>query len=203
MVSIINDSFIEDDKRVTSNLFLSSLNSWYPEGLKCKVNKLSRPFNGRYNETLILPCILEVLEKMEWCRTRELDEEGNIKYVENPVTANEEVSIVVSDDIKFVTFYLKLKVEMGLDTDPELIVHNQSSAYDLINSAYMSNGILPIGNHKSFITNTDELYEYLTDYTFKAFADKGNFNGKKYFKLKTDDVTEPNPFRRTIPNFAD
>lgn len=203
MAYLIDDVDYDEDKRVTSNLFLSSLNTWYPEGKKCKVKRLIRPFNGKTNDYLIIPCIVEILDEMKWCRARELDGNGEVIYEENPLNGNDEISITIIEDAKYVTFYLRLKVELGNTNENELIVNKQSSSYELINSAYISNGILPVGNNKSFITNTQELYEYLNEYHFTAYAGKGDFKGRKYFKLKTNQVTEKDPLRNSIPNYAD
>lgn len=179
---------------VTSQTFLSSINTWYNEkGIHCSVNLVSDFFKSNFNNKKEpnIAVKLNILEDMPKCRARALDNEGKVIKVEDEISGESKPKIELIKNPEEVTFFFKLK-EVGKHGDEtegeEAFISKNSSAYPLINLAFTSNGDLDESNDKSIIANNEELKNALEGFEFIAKCAKGDFKGKKYNYLLAEPV---------------
>ena len=192
MVRVVDNENRAD--AVTSQTFLSSINTWYNEkGIHCSVNLVSDFFKSNFSNKKEpnIAVKINILEDMPKCRARALDNEGNVIKVEDEISGESKPKIELIKNPEEVTFFFKLK-EVGKQGDEtegeEAFISKNSSAYPLINLALISNGDLDEGNDKSVIANNEELKNALEGFEFIAKCGKGDFKGKKYNYLLAEPV---------------
>ena len=177
--------------RVTSRLFLISLMKWYDEtGIKMGIEKVSNLFDNKNDKDKKgIAVTSSILQDMEKCRVRKVDETGKLVKKEDEETGEEKVVTEIVDDVEEVTFFFNVS-QKGVDAEKgEFKVNPLSSCYPLFNYAFIESGDLPEGNTKGFICDIDELKEALQGLEFIGKAKYESFNGgKKYPVLIVEDV---------------
>lgn len=179
----------KDADPVTSKYFMSSIKSWYnKKGIKVGVEKVSNLFpNKQDKKKRGVAVTLSVLDEMPKCRSRVIDEKGNVVRVEDDVTGEERDEIAIISDPDEVTFFFNVRIE-----DEELnefSVNPKASCFPLFNFAFMATGDLPDGNKKGFICNIEELQASLKGIEFNA-------------KVKEEKFQGGNPYMVLIPSVA-
>ena len=177
--------------RVTSKLFLLSVKKWYNEkGLKMGIEKVSNLFANKNDaKKRGIAVTSSILDDMEKCRVRKVDENGKFVKKEDEETGEEKQVTEIVDDVEEVTFFFNVS-QKGVDAEKgEFKVNPLSSCYPLFNFAFIQAGDLPEGNTKGFICDIDELKEALEELEFIGKAKYESFNGgTKYPVLLAEDV---------------
>ena len=181
----------QEQDRVTSRLYLISIMKWYKDdGIKMGIEKVSNLFdnkNDKNKKGIAVTC--SILQEMEKCRVRKIDDKGNVVTKEDEDTGEDKVVTEVVDDVEEVTFFFNVN-QKGVDAEKgEFKVNNLSSCFPLFNFAFIQSGDLPEGNEKGFICDIDELKEALEGLEFIGKAKYESFNGgKKYPVLLVEDI---------------
>lgn len=171
----INEEKKEADA-VTSKLFLTSINSWYKDGVKVGVEKVSNLYPNKQDKNKRgIAVTLSVLGDMPKCRARAIDENGKVIMIEDDNTGEEVPKIVNIEDPGEVTFFYNVRIED--EEKNEFSVNPKASCFQLFNFAFMATGDLPQDNAKGFIASIDELKASLKGIEFMAKAKKESFSG--------------------------
>lgn len=171
----INEEKKEADA-VTSKLFLTSINSWYKDGVKVGVEKVSNLYPNKQDKNKRgIAVTLSVLGDMPKCRARAIDENGKVIMIEDDNTGEEVPKIVNIEDPGEVTFFYNVRIED--EEKNEFSVNPKASCFPLFNFAFMATGDLPQDNAKGFIASIDELKASLKGIEFMAKAKKESFSG--------------------------
>lgn len=171
----INEEKKEADA-VTSKLFLTSINSWYKNGIKVGIEKVSNLYPNKQDKNKRgIAVTLSILGDMPKCRARAIDENGKVIMVEDDNTGEEVPKIINIEDPDEVTFFYNVRIED--EEKNEFSVNPKSSCFPLFNFAFMATGDLPQENTKGFIASIDELKASLKGIEFMAKAKKESFSG--------------------------
>ena len=171
----INEEKKEADA-VTSKLFLTSINSWYKNGIKVGIEKVSNLYPNKQDKNKRgIAVTLSILGDMPKCRARAIDENGKVIMVEDDNTGEEVPKIINIEDPGEVTFFYNVRIED--EEKNEFSVNPKSSCFPLFNFAFMATGDLPQENTKGFIASIDELKASLKGIEFMAKAKKESFSG--------------------------
>ncbi len=176
----INEEKKEADA-VTSKLFLTSINSWYKDGIKVGVEKVSNLYPNKQDKNKKgIAVTLSVLDEMPKCRARVIDDDGQIVMKEDEETGEEVPKMTTIEDPDEVTFFFNVSIK-GLKPEEvekgEFTVNPKSSCFPLFNFAFQATGDLPQDNMKGFICTVDELKASLKGIEFMAKAKKESFSG--------------------------
>lgn len=200
---IVENEQTED--AVTSQLFLSTINTWYNErGIHCSVNLVTDFFKTKYSKNA--PNIgvkINILEDMPKCRARVI-EEGAVVKVEDELTGEQRPKIEIIENPEQVTFFLRLKEVKKQENSEEekAFISNKSSAFPLINFGAIANGDLPENNTYSFKVNQEDIQQALEGLEFIAKCGKGNFNGKQYHYLVAEPIGQQEILPETVTDTA-
>lgn len=171
----INEEKKEADA-VTSKLFLTSINSWYKQGVKVGVEKVSNLYPNKQDKNKRgIAVTLSILGDMPKCRARVIDDDGRVVMVEDDATGEEVPKITNIEDPGEVTFFYNVRIED--EEKNEFSVNPKASCFPLFNFAFMATGDLPQENTKGFIASIDELKASLKGIEFMAKAKKESFSG--------------------------
>lgn len=172
----INEEKKEADA-VTSKYFLSSIKSWYnKKGIKVGVEKVSSLYANKQDKNKRgIAVTFSILDDMPKCRSRVIDDNGNVVRVEDDVTGEERDEIAIISDPDQVTFFYNVRIED--EEKNEFSVNPKSSCYPLFNFAFIATGDLPEDNTKGFIASIDELQASLKGIEFKAKVKEERFQG--------------------------
>lgn len=171
----INEEKKEADA-VTSKLFLTSINSWYKNGIKVGIEKVSNLYPNKQDKNKRgIAVTLSILGDMPKCRARAIDEKGKVIMVEDDNTGEEVPKIVNIEDPGEVTFFYNVRIED--EEKNEFSVNPKASCFPLFNFVFMATGDLPQENTKGFIASIDELKASLKGIEFMAKAKKESFSG--------------------------
>ena len=162
---------------VTSKYFLSSIKSWYnKKGIKVGVEKVSSLYANKQDKNKRgIAVTFSILDDMPKCRSRVIDDNGNVVRVEDDVTGEERDEIAIISDPDQVTFFYNVRIED--EEKNEFSVNPKSSCYPLFNFAFIATGDLPEDNTKGFIASIDELQASLKGIEFKAKVKEERFQG--------------------------
>lgn len=186
----INEEKKEADA-VTSRYFMSSIKSWYnKKGIKMGVEKVSNLYpNKNDKKKRGVAVTFSILDDMPKCRSRVIDNKGNVVRVEDETTGEERDKIEIISDPDTVTFFFNVRLE-----DEELnefSVNPKASCFPLFNWAFMKNEDLPDGNTKGFICNIEELQYALESQEFMGTVKEESFQGgKPYMVLIPVDIVD-------------
>lgn len=181
----------QEQDRVTSRLFLVSIMKWYKEdGIKMGIEKVSNLYDNKQDSSkkgIAVTC--SILQEMEKCRVRKINENGKVVKKEDEETGEEKTVTEIVDDVEEVTFFYNVS-QKNVDAEKgEFKVSTLSSCYPLFNYAFIQSGDLPEGNTKGFICDIDELKEALEGLEFIGKAKYESFKGgKKYPVLLAEDI---------------
>lgn len=171
----INEEKKEADA-VTSKLFLTSINSWYKEGIKVGVEKVSKLYPNKQDKNKRgVAVTLSILDEMDKCRARAIDDNGQVIMVEDEETGEEKPKMTTIQDPQEVTFFYNVRIED--EEKNEFSVNPKASCFPLFNFAFQATGDLPQDNTKGFICDIDELKASLKGIEFMAKAKKESFSG--------------------------
>ena len=82
MVSIKEEKqSIKKDDAITKRTFLSSLLSWYPKGVPCNVDSISKIFSDYSGDPSV--CVTLEIVEMEKCRMRDIGDDGKAIQIED------------------------------------------------------------------------------------------------------------------------
>ena len=175
-------NFEEIDKSITKKMFLSSILSWYPQGVQCHVEKVSKVLKDKFSkvpEDRNISIIIKI-DDMEKCRMRELDDEGKPIQVENEYGEKQDKIIVGDATGKKVSLFFKLKLDEE-DTMGDLFhVSNMSAFYPLINYGCIKKELVPEDNTDGFAITHEEIVNALEDLSFIAKSEQVNQNNSKF-----------------------
>lgn len=172
---------INEEKReadaVTSKLFLTSINSWYKKrGIKVGVEKVSNLYPNKQDKNKRgVAVTLSILDEMDKCRARAIDDNGQVIMVEDEETGEEKPKMTTIQDPQEVTFFYNVRIED--EEKNEFSVNPKASCFPLFNFAFQATGDLPQDNTKGFICDIDELKASLKGIEFMAKAKKESFSG--------------------------
>ena len=172
---------INEEKReadaVTSKLFLTSINSWYKKrGIKVGVEKVSNLYPNKQDKNKRgVAVTLSILDEMDKCRARAIDDNGQVIMVEDEETGEEKPKMTTIKDPQEVTFFYNVRIED--EEKNEFSVNPKASCFPLFNFAFQATGDLPQDNTKGFICDIDELKASLKGIEFMAKAKKESFSG--------------------------
>ena len=171
----INEEKKEADA-VTSKLFLTSINSWYKDGIKVGVEKVSKLYPNKQDKNKRgVAVTLSILDEMDKCRARAIDDNGQVIMVEDEETGEEKPKMTTIQDPQEVTFFYNVRIED--EEKNEFSVNPKASCFPLFNFAFQATGELPQDNTKGFICDIDELKASLKGIEFMAKAKKESFSG--------------------------
>lgn len=196
MVTIHDDSNKNENRKddpITKRTFLSSLLSWYPDGIPCEVESISNIFqNAMNNNKPSLFVNLKILS-MGRCRMRNIGEDGKAIKINNEL--GEAVDEIVEMDAseKNVSLSFNLKYSENDDTGDLFSIHELSSFFPLLNYGLIQRDMIPSSNKKGFDLSYEEILEALEELGFIAKAEriepKGN-SFKPYNKLIVGEKSE-------------
>ena len=174
----------EKDSGITKKTFLSSILSWYPQGVSCQVDQVSKVFSDFSGDPAINITIK--IDEMERCRMRELDDEGKPIKVENEF--GEEQDKIIEGDAtgKKVPLFFKLKYDEEDDMGELFYVSNWSAFFPLLNYGCIENELVPEDNEDGFAITRDEIVDALGELSFIAKSERvepKNSKFKAYNKL--------------------
>lgn len=154
MVEIIKSENSFDDDKVTQDTFLSSVKSWYNDkGIHCGVERVYvTQKEGNFGKYSLFTLKCSILDDMEKCRARVLDDDGKVVMTEDNL-GNEVEEIEIIDDAQEVTFFLFANHDK--DQDNVLICGANSGLADFVIPVFISCGELP-SNFKDGIKFTEE-----------------------------------------------
>lgn len=153
------------DERITQDTFLSSVKSWYPDdGVLLGVENVY-PFETNYQNTpkkgFVVKC--SILDDMEKCRARVIDQNGKAKKMEDQ-WGNLVDELETVDDADAVTLFIK-----GINMDEgNLKIGNLASAWEFINPVFVASGVLSENNKDGIIFTEEEFLECIEGYEFKC-----------------------------------
>ena len=186
----INEEKKEADA-VTSKYFMSSVKSWYnKDGIKLGVERVSDLYTNKNDKKKRgIAVTFSILDDMEKCRARVIDEKGNVVKEEDEVTGETRDKIELISDPDMVTFFYNVRIE---DEElKEFSVNPKASCFPLFNWAFIKNEDLPEDNKKGFICNIEELQYALESAEFMATVKEERFQGgNPYMVLIPSDVVD-------------
>lgn len=166
---------------VTARLFLNSLKKWYNEdGIHCCVSSISKPQSTDREDRVSLAFNLDILEDMEECFAREIDENGQVVQITDEFGEDKD-KIVRIKNPEEVTIWLNIAVENP--ENDEYKAYNIGSAFPLINFAFIESGDVTAGNKKNLIFTYDELLDVVEGLEFKAHTESRSYKGGKQYQV--------------------
>lgn len=166
---IKNESQFEDDP-VSQETFLSSIKSWYPNGIHIGVEKyFLKEKDGKWGKYLSVTLKCSILEDMEKCRARVIGEDGKVVMTEDAM-GNEIAEIQIIKDPQEVTLFLSIKYDK--DNQELLHIGGYQAVADFIRPCFQASGLVPLDHNDGFKCTVDELEECLDGYECKILYAK-------------------------------
>ena len=173
---------------VTSSLFLSSINSWYPDGVEMIVDRVGKYFPNPNNATQTSFAVtFSILSPMEKCRARVIGEDGDYVWVEDDITGKEIPKIEIISNPKQVTIFYKGKQDENSD---EIQCASLSNLFPLLKFAFEQGGMDMSSFSNGFWFAREELEEYLHGLHFIGKVEKRSMSGNSYFVLIPEELPE-------------
>ena len=189
MVSIKEDKQTQKkDDAITKRTFLSSLLSWYPKGVPCNVDSISKVFADYSGDPSI--CVTLQIEEMERCRMRDIGDDGNAIQIEDEF--GEKRDKIIEGDVSGMTvpLFFKLKYDEDDDMGDLFDISSWSAIFPLLNYGCIERELIPGGNQKGFSINHDEIVDALEGLSFIAKSERvvpSNSKIKPFNKLIVGD----------------
>lgn len=164
------------DDKITQNTFLSSLNSWYKDGVKIGVERCS-PFNhkGRYSDKVGFAINCSILDGMDKCRARVIGEDGKAETMEDQLGNTVEKVEIIEDEIDRVTLFISF---LSVNDDGSIHITKNSASSKVIFPVMVASGLIPEDVSFDYIDFTsDEFVEACESYECLCKASK-NKNGR-------------------------
>lgn len=196
-----------DDRKITNKTFLATLTKededgklLYPNGIHVGVERVVGPKNNTdFNNKpqVQLTVVLSILDPLKHgILGFEYNENGEKVQREIEGELVDKMITYSEDEADEVAFYFKIrngKVEHE-DENIKCTIYNLSSAFPLINTAFLESGFKNPQN-KNIECTTDEIIEVLEGLEFMAGAEWDSFKGgRKYRKLivKSTEIPKEN-----------
>ncbi|MGL6298833.1 MAG: hypothetical protein ACRC1M_06690 [Methanobacteriaceae archaeon] len=165
---------------VNGQLFLGSIADWYPKGVNCSVSAVKDIYKTDKGD-LKLGLIIYIMDKLEKCRTYELDEDNKPVQVKNKKSGKMESNIIITSNPEFASLPLKVKEDEGDEEgNQEYYIHPNASLWPLLNAGFIKSGDLTKGNTDAIICTHEEMVEALSGFEFKATAEEREYQGVYY-----------------------
>lgn len=171
MVNLKDDSQSQKkDDAITKRTFLSSLLSWYPKGVPCTVESVSKIFADYSGDPSI--CVTLEIEQMERCRMREIGDNG--KAIQIVDELGEKRDKIIEGDVSgmSVPLFFKLKYDEDDDFGDLFDISNWSAIFPLLNYGCIERELIPDGNKKGFSITHEEIVDALEDLSFIAKSER-------------------------------
>ena len=171
MVSIKEEKqSIKKDDAITKRTFLSSLLSWYPKGVPCTVESVSKVFADYSGDPSI--CVTLEIEEMEKCRMRDIGDDGKAIQIEDEF--GEKRDKIIEGDVSGmkVPLFFKLKYDEEDDMGDLFDVSSWSAIFPLLNYGCIERELIPEDNKKGFSITYDEIVDSLEDLSFIAKSER-------------------------------
>ncbi len=189
MVNLKEDKqSIKKDDAITKRTFLSSLLSWYPNGVPVNVDGISKIFADYSGDPSI--CITLEIEEMDKCRMRDIGDDGKAIQIEDEF--GEKRDKIIEGDVSGmkVPLFFKLKYDEDDDMGDLFDISSWSAIFPLLNYGCMERELIPHGNKKGFSLTYEEIIESLEDLHFQAKSERvvpSNSKIKPFNKLVVGD----------------
>ena len=172
MVEIIENESQFDDDPVSQETFLSSIKSWYPQGIHIGVEKFyMNEKDGKWGKYLSIALKCSILEDMEKCRARVIGKDGKVVMTEDAM-GNEIAEIQIIKDPQEVTLFLSVKFD---DENDELLrIGGFQAVADFIRPCFQASGLIPSDFKGGFKCTVDELKDCLEAYECKVHYGKND-----------------------------
>ena len=171
MVSIKEEKqSIKKDDAITKRTFLSSLLSWYPKGVPCTVDNISKIFSDYSGDPSV--CVTLEIVEMDKCRMRDIGEDGKAIQIEDEF--GEKRDKIIEGDVSGmkVPLFFKLKYDEDDDMGDLFDVSSWSAIFPLLNYGCIERELIPDGNKKGFSITYDEIVDSLEDLSFIAKSER-------------------------------
>lgn len=171
MVNIKEDKQTErKDDAITKRTFLSSLLSWYPKGVPCSVDSISKVFSDYSGDPSI--CVTLEIKEMERCRMRDIGDDGKVIQIMDEF--GEKRDKIIEGDVSGMTvpLFFKLKYDEDDDMGDLFDVSSWSAIFPLLNYGCIENEMIPGGNKKGFSLTYDEIVDALEELSFIAKSER-------------------------------
>ena len=164
MVELIKEEITFEDDRVTQDTFLSSIKSWYNDtGIHTGVEKVYvKEKEGQFGKYTLFTLKCSILDDMEKCRARVLDDETGKVVMEEDNLGNEVEKIEIISDPSEVTLFLNINHDK--DNDNILVCGRNSGLGEFIRPVFASSGIIPSDFEGGLKFTVEELEEALDGY---------------------------------------
>lgn len=170
--------FDKSDSGITKKTFLSSILSWYPQGVPCHVEQVSKVFSDFSDDPSI--CITIKINEMDKCRMREIGEDGKPIQIENEYGEKKDKIIEGDASGKKVPLFFKLRYDDEDDLGELFDISSWSAFFPLLNHGCIERELIPEGNKKGFSITRDEIVDALEDLSFIAKSEKVEPNNSKF-----------------------
>lgn len=163
MVELIKEELSFEDDKVTQDTFLSSIKSWYNDtGIHCGIEKVYvSEKEGQFGKYTLFTLKCSILDDMEKCRARVLDDNGKVVMEEDNM-GNEVEKIEIISDPQEVTFFLF--VNHDKEEDNILVCGRNSGLGEFIRPCFVSSGLIPSDHQGGVRFTEEELIEALDGY---------------------------------------
>ena len=171
MVSIKEEKqSIKKDDAITKRTFLSSLLSWYPKGVPCNVDSISKIFADYSGDPSV--CVTLEIVEMDKCRMRDIGEDGKAIQIEDEF--GEKRDKIIEGDVSGmkVPLFFKLKYDEEDDMGDLFDVSSWSAIFPLLNYGCIERELIPEDNKKGFSITYDEIVDSLEDLSFIAKSER-------------------------------
>ena len=171
MVSIKEEKqSIKKDDAITKRTFLSSLLSWYPKGVPCTVDSISKIFADYSGDPSV--CVTLEIVEMKKCRMRDIGDDGKTIQIEDEF--GEKRDKIIEGDVSGmkVPLFFKLKYDEEDEMGDLFDVSSWSAIFPLLNYGGIERELIPDGNKKGFSITYDEIVDSLEDLSFIAKSEK-------------------------------
>lgn len=170
----------KEQSPLTARLFLNSVKSWYPDGIHCCIDSVSRPVDTDREDRKSFAFNLQICEEMAKCRARVIGEDGRVVKIEDEM-GEEKDEITIIENPEEVTIWLNINVEDA--ENDEFKAFNMGSAFPLLNFAFAQAGDIPENNKQNLIFTYDEMVEAVEGLEFKAHTETRKFKGGKPYQV--------------------
>lgn len=158
------------DDAITKRTFLSSLLSWYPKGVPCTVESISKIFADYSGDPSL--CVTLEIEDMERCRMRDIGDDG--KAIQIVDELGEKRDKIIEGDVSGMTVPLFFKLKYDEDDEMGDLFHisNWGAIFPLLNYGCIKREMVPPGNEKGFSITHDEIVDALDGLNFIAKSER-------------------------------
>lgn len=165
MVELIKEELKFEDDKVTQDTFLSSVKSWYNDtGIHVGIEKIYvSEKEGQFGKYSLFTLKCSILDDMEKCRARVLDDDGKVVMEEDNLGEEVEKIEIISDPQE-VTFFLFVNHSKEEEEEGILVCGRNSGLADFIRPCFISSGLIPSDFVGGVKFTEEELLEALDGY---------------------------------------